>query len=79
MRRIDQDVTRFKRIVKGQIRKNLKQYVSSGDLIARQGDRTVRVPLPQITMGFRHGLPMRVRPADTANEAATSFASASAE
>lgn len=50
MRRIDQDVTRFKRIVKGQIRKNLKKYVSSGDLIARQGDRMVRVPLPQITL-----------------------------
>lgn len=56
MRRIDQDVTRFKRIVKGQIRKNLKQYVSSGDLIARQGGRNVRVPLPQITLPrFMHG------------------------
>ncbi len=60
MRRIDQDVTRFRRIVKGEIRNNLKRYVSKGELIARQGDRTVSVPLPQIdlpkfTFGDRGG------------------------
>lgn len=37
------------------------------------------VPLPQITMGFRHGLPMRVRPPVVTPEAATSYAAASAE
>jgi uncharacterized protein len=60
MRRIDQDVTRFRRIVKGEIRNNLKRYVAKGELIARQGDRTVSVPLPQIdlpkfTFGDRGG------------------------
>jgi uncharacterized sporulation protein YeaH/YhbH (DUF444 family) len=60
MRRIDQDVTRFRRIVKGEIRNNLKRYVAKGELIARQGDRTVSVPLPQIdlpkfTYGDRNG------------------------
>jgi uncharacterized sporulation protein YeaH/YhbH (DUF444 family) len=60
VRRIDQDVTRFRRIVKGEIRQNLKRYVAKGDLVARQGDRTVSVPLPQInlprfTFGDRNG------------------------
>jgi uncharacterized sporulation protein YeaH/YhbH (DUF444 family) len=60
MRRVDQDVARFRRIVKGEIRENLKRYVARGDLIARQGDRTVSVPLPQIdlpkfTFGDRGG------------------------
>src|SRR6185369_16848941 len=50
MRRVDQDVTRFRRIVKGEIRNNLKRYVARGELIARQGDRTVSVPLPQINL-----------------------------
>ena len=50
MRRIDQDVTRFRRIVKGEIRSNLKRYVAQGELVARQGDRTVSVPLPQINL-----------------------------
>ncbi len=60
MRRVDQDVTRFRRIVKGEIRENLKRYVAKGELVARQGDRTVSVPLPQIdlpkfTFGDRNG------------------------
>jgi uncharacterized protein len=60
VRRVDQDVTRFRRIVKGEIRQNLKRYVAKGELIARQGDRTVSVPLPQIhlprfTFGDRDG------------------------
>src|SRR6185295_13637245 len=60
MRRIDQDVARFRRIVKGEIRENLKRYVAKGELIARQGDRAVSVPLPQIdlpkfTFGDRGG------------------------
>ncbi len=50
MRRIDQDVARFRRIVKGEIRENLKRYVAKGELIARQGDRAVSVPLPQIDL-----------------------------
>jgi uncharacterized sporulation protein YeaH/YhbH (DUF444 family) len=50
MRRIDQDVTRFRRIVKGEIRANLKRYVAKGELDRRQGDRNVSVPLPQINL-----------------------------
>jgi uncharacterized sporulation protein YeaH/YhbH (DUF444 family) len=50
MKRVDQDVTRFRKIVRGEIRKNLKRFVSQGELVARQGGRTVKVPLPQINL-----------------------------
>jgi hypothetical protein len=50
MRRIDRDLGRFRAIVKGEVRRNLKQYVQRGDLVAREGDRTVRVPLPEIRL-----------------------------
>ena len=48
MLRIDQDLGRFKDIVKGRVRRELRRYMSSGELIGRQGDKTVSVPLPQI-------------------------------
>ncbi len=50
MKRVDQDVTRFRKIVRGEIRKNLKRFVSQGELVTRQGGRTVKVPMPQITL-----------------------------
>ena len=34
--KIDQDHARFRDIVKGRIRENLKRYISHGDLVARQ-------------------------------------------
>ncbi|MCA8953954.1 MAG: DUF444 family protein [Planctomycetes bacterium] len=56
VRRIDQDHTRFRHIVKGRIKRNLKRFVSSGELIGKQGQRYVTIPLPQISLPrFRHG------------------------
>jgi uncharacterized protein len=56
VRRIDQDHTRFRHIVKGRIKSDLKRYVSSGELIGKQGQRYVTIPLPQITLPrFRYG------------------------
>ncbi len=56
VRRIDQDHTRFRQIVKGRIKRDLKRFVSSGELIGKQGQRYVTIPLPQITLPrFRHG------------------------
>ena len=46
--RIDQDHSRFKQIVRGRIRKNLKQYISQGELIGKQGKDVVSIPIPQI-------------------------------
>lgn len=45
---IDNDVNRFRQIVRGRVRKDLKRYMSSGELIGKQGDRLVSIPLPQI-------------------------------
>ena len=56
IRRIDQDHTRFRQIVRGKIKQNLKKFVSSGELIGRQGDKYVAIPLPQISLPrFRYG------------------------
>lgn len=56
VRRIDQDHTRFRQIVRGKIKQNLKRFVSSGELIGKQGQRYVTIPLPQITLPkFRYG------------------------
>ncbi|MBL8733860.1 MAG: DUF444 family protein [Planctomycetes bacterium] len=56
VRRIDQDHTRFRQIVKGRIKRDLKRFVSSGELIGKQGQRYVTIPLPQITLPrFRFG------------------------
>ena len=56
VRRIDQDHTRFRQIVRGKIKQDLKRFVSSGELIGKQGQRYVTIPLPQITLPrFRYG------------------------
>jgi uncharacterized protein len=47
---IDRDSGRFREIVKGRVRKDLRKYMSSGELIGRQGKKTVSIPLPQIGM-----------------------------
>ncbi len=48
MLNIDRDLNRFKDIVKGRIRRDLRRYMSSGEMIARKGDKTVSIPLPRV-------------------------------
>ncbi len=56
MRKIDQDHTRFRQIVRGKIKRNLRKFISTGEMIARQGKNVVSVPLPQIQLPrFRFG------------------------
>ncbi|HVR74681.1 MAG TPA: DUF444 family protein [Planctomycetota bacterium] len=56
VQRIDPDTSRFKEIVRGKIKANLKKYISHGELIGRQGKSTVSIPLPQIELPrFRYG------------------------
>ena len=56
IRKIDQDTTRFRDIVRGRIKQNLRKYVTSGEMIGKQGKRFVSIPLPQIRLPkFRFG------------------------
>jgi hypothetical protein len=46
--KIDQDHSRFRNIVRGKIRDNLRRYISQGELMGKQGKDVVSIPLPQI-------------------------------
>ena len=48
MLNIDRDLGRFRDIVKGRVRKELRKYMSSGELVGRKGKELVSIPLPQI-------------------------------
>lgn len=45
---IEQDANRFKEIVRGKIRRDLKKYMSQGEMIGRKGRNLISIPLPQI-------------------------------
>src|SRR5258708_16855458 len=54
--KIDRDQSRFKQIVKGKIRQNLRKYVTHGELIGRKGRDLVSIPVPQLDVPhFRYG------------------------
>jgi uncharacterized protein len=46
--RIDQDHARFRNIVRGKIRENLRRYVSQGEMMGKQGKDIVSIPVPYI-------------------------------
>jgi uncharacterized sporulation protein YeaH/YhbH (DUF444 family) len=48
MLNIDRDLTRFRDIVKGRVRRELRKYMSSGELLGRQGEKTVSIPIHNI-------------------------------
>ncbi|MCG5056195.1 MAG: DUF444 family protein [Myxococcales bacterium] len=54
--RIDPDHRRFRDIVRGKIKQDLRKYISNGELIGRKGKDRISIPLPQIQMPrFRFG------------------------
>jgi uncharacterized sporulation protein YeaH/YhbH (DUF444 family) len=54
--RIEQDHSRFKQIVRGRIKRDLRKYMSNSDLVGRQGGQTVKIPIPRIDIPrFRLG------------------------
>lgn len=53
---IKRDHLRFKQIVKGKIKQNLKKYISQGEMIGRRGKDYVSIPIPHIDLPhFRFG------------------------
>ena len=54
--KIDQDHGRFRQIVRGKVRENLRKYISTGELVGRKGKDVVSIPIPQIDIPrFRFG------------------------
>lgn len=47
---IKRDHGRFKDIVAGKIRKNLKKFISTGEMIGKKGDEFVSIPIPSIDL-----------------------------
>jgi len=54
--RISNDHARFKDIVRGKIKQNLKNYIKKGELIGKQGKDQITIPVPRIDLPqFRFG------------------------
>ena len=54
--KIERDAQRFKQIVRGKIRENLRKYVNHGEMIGRKGKDLVSIPIPQLDVPrFRYG------------------------
>ena len=48
VRKIERDANRFKQIVRGKIKQNLKKYIQKGEMVGKQGKEMVTIPLPTI-------------------------------
>jgi len=46
--RIDLDHGRFRQIIRGKIKQNLRKYISQGEMIGKKGKDAVSIPLPQV-------------------------------
>ncbi|MEO1511706.1 MAG: DUF444 family protein, partial [Planctomycetota bacterium] len=54
--KIEQDHARFRQIVRGKIRKDLRRFLSKGELIGREGRKAVSIPVHDIDIPtFRYG------------------------
>ncbi|MFH0938382.1 MAG: DUF444 family protein [Planctomycetota bacterium] len=52
--KIERDHSRFRQIVRGKIKKELRKYMTRGDLIGKKGKDIVSIPLPQIDIPHFH-------------------------
>ena len=56
VKKIERDHARFKQIVRGKIKHELRKYITHGEMIGRKGRELVSIPLPQIEIPhFRYG------------------------
>ncbi|OGL43120.1 MAG: hypothetical protein A2W05_04955 [Candidatus Schekmanbacteria bacterium RBG_16_38_10] len=56
VKRIEKDYARFRNIIKGKIKEDLRKYITQGELIGKKGKYLVSIPLPQIRIpSFRYG------------------------
>ena len=53
---IKEDRSRFREIIKGKVKDDLRKYVSQGEMIGKRENEFVKIPLPQIDLPtFRYG------------------------
>ena len=53
--RIEKDHSRFRNIIRGRIKRNLRKYITSGEMIGKKGRDLVSIPVPHINIPhFRH-------------------------
>ncbi|MFH1755736.1 MAG: DUF444 family protein, partial [Candidatus Latescibacterota bacterium] len=48
VQRVDQDLRRFRQIIRGVIKKELKKYMVTGELLGKKGKDIVSIPIQQI-------------------------------
>src|SRR5437868_3180578 len=48
--KIDADHARFKNIIRGKIKQNLRKYIQKGEMIGKQGKDLVSIPVPSIEL-----------------------------
>lgn len=48
--KIQDDLNRFKQIVKNKVKHNLGKYVSSGEMLGQQGGKIIKIPIDQIDL-----------------------------
>lgn len=54
--KIEKDLQRFRKIVRGKVKSNLSKFISRGEMIGKKGNDLVSIPLPQINLPqFRYG------------------------
>ncbi|MFO0802949.1 MAG: DUF444 family protein [Gemmataceae bacterium] len=54
--KIEQDLQRFRKLVRGKVKSNLSKYISRGEMIGKKGKDFVSIPLPSINPPqFRYG------------------------
>jgi uncharacterized sporulation protein YeaH/YhbH (DUF444 family) len=54
--KIKQDHARFRDIVRGRIKNNLKKYVQKGEMVGKKGKEYITIPIPTIDIPrFRFG------------------------
>ena len=47
---MESDLNRFRKIVRGKIKQELRRFVANGELIGRQGKKSISIPLPRIDL-----------------------------
>ncbi|MGH7491565.1 MAG: DUF444 family protein [bacterium] len=50
VKRIEKDRSRFRQILRGQIKKELRKYITRGEMIGKKGKDLVSIPVPQINI-----------------------------